>query len=137
LAEAESDTLVVIPAAYLDRLRNAGLLVSEPFLSSHRAFPDGHIVGKPQSVGGNAIAGFECYWGDAHILLDAPTLFLHADSGHWVVTADEYAPGPGLGDFVHVWPSADQAIADILDFFFSDSARIDLYRDVWDKGHRS
>jgi hypothetical protein len=119
---------MLIPGEHLDRLRNAGLLVSEPFVPYHRSFPDGHKIGKPQAVGGNAIPGFEAYWGDDDILVDAPAVILHAEAGQWVVTAHEYIPDPGPGDFVHVFVTPGEAIADILDFFFGDPARMTTYR---------
>lgn len=122
---------MIIPSHYLDRLRAAGLLVSEPFISTHLSFPDGHSVGKPQSVGGNSIPGFEAFWGDENILLDAPAVFFHATDDHWIVTAQEYMPGPGPGDFTHCFTTPDEAVADILDFYFGDPARIALYRQAF------
>jgi hypothetical protein len=126
-------TVMLIPAEYLDHLRNAGLLVSEPFVPHHRSFPNGYAIGKPQAVGGNAIPGFEAYWGDDDIQVDAPAVMLHAEAGRWIVTAHENIPDPGSGDFVHVFATPDEAIADILDFFFGDSARMDAYRQAWSR----
>jgi hypothetical protein len=118
---------MIIPSDILDRLRNVGLLVSEPFVATHVAYPDGCVIAKPATVRGNHIAGYEGYWGDGDILIDAPSLFFHADPEEWIVTAHEYVPGPGPGDFVHCFPNPDAAVADILDFFFGDPSRMAKY----------
>ena len=123
----------VIPEQYLDRLRAAGLLVSEPFVHNHVAYPDGVIIGKPASLRGHSIPGYECWWGgdggcDLGAMLDAPGLRFHSDGGKWFVTAHECIPGPGPGDFVNEWGTADEAVADILDFYFGGAARMDAYR---------
>jgi hypothetical protein len=120
--------MAAIPESALDRLRAAGLLVSEPFVSDHRAFPDGVTVCKPASVPGHSIAGYECYWGMDGPLIDAPGLRLHTDGVTWFVTSDDYIPGPGPGDFVNIWSTVDEAVSDILDFYFGSPARMDVKR---------
>lgn len=117
---------MLIPDDHLQRLRDAGLLVSEqPFVSGHVAFPDGHIVGKPREAGGNGIAGMETRWGSrSGAIVDAPAVYFHREDDTWVVTVCEWVPGPGPGDFEHRHRSAEQAVADIVDYFFGSPARM-------------
>jgi len=42
------------------------------------------------------------------------------------VTSHDYVPGPGPGDFVNEWNTAEEAVADILDFYFGSSVRMDI-----------
>lgn len=118
--------MAAISEIHLDRLRAARLLVSTPFVPGHLAFPDGVIVAKPASVPGHSLPDYEAGWGMGDITLDAPALFLHSDNGKWFVTSHDYVPGPGPGDFVNEWTCAEEAIADILDFYFGDAARMNL-----------
>jgi len=115
-----------VPEHCLDRLRAAGLLVSDPYIPNHLAFPDGVIVGKPNDVPGNSIAGYEGHWGTTGRVVDAPSPRLHYDPapGKWVVTVHEYIPGPGPGDFVNEWDTPEGAVADILDYLLGDPARM-------------
>jgi hypothetical protein len=115
-----------VPEHCLNRLRAAGLLVSEPYVPNHVAWPDGVAVGKPESVRGNCIPGTKAYWGASGPVVDAPCPCLHFDSrsGKWVVTVHEYIPGPGPGDFVNVWDTPEEAVADILDYLLGDAARM-------------
>lgn len=121
--------MAVIPEQNLDRLRAAGLLISEPFVPNHVAFPDGVIVAKPAAVAGHSLPDYEAWWGFPDgILLDAPGLWLHSDGSKWFVTSHDYVPGPGPGDFVNVWDSPEEAVTDILDFYFGSPARMDVKR---------
>lgn len=120
--------MAAIPEHHLDRLRAAGLLVSEPFVPNHVAFPDGVIVGKPASVRGHSLPEYEAWWGLDGLMLDAPGLYLHSDRGRWLVTSHDYVPGPGPGDFVNEWATPDEAVADVLDFYFGSPARMEAKR---------
>ncbi len=117
-----------IPKALLATLRAAGLLVSEYFVPNHVMFPDGVIVCKPASVRGNCIPGYQASWGLDGTTVDAPDLKLHYNGAKWVVTSLDYVPGPGPGDFVTEWDTPEQAVADILSFFFVDSSRMEVKR---------
>jgi len=78
--------MAVIPEQYLERLRAVGLVISDPFVPDHVAFPDGVIVAKPASVVGHSLPGYEAWWGAAGsscVLLDAPGLWLHSDGSKW------------------------------------------------------
>ena len=55
---------------------------------------------------------------------NAPTLELATENGRWVVARrGGWIPGPGPGDFQHVYDRLDNALADILDYYFGDPAR--------------
>jgi hypothetical protein len=128
--------VAAIPERYLDKLRAAGLLVSEPFHPDHAAFPGGATVGKPASVAGHSLPDYKAGWGLTDITLDAPSLWFHSDGGKWFVTSHDYVPGPGPGDFVDEWDTPEKAVADILDFYFGSAARMDVKRraradDAW------
>ena len=61
-------------------------------------------------------------------LFDAPGLYLHSDGVKWFVTSQDYVPGPGPGDFVREWTTPEEAVADILDFYFGSPIRMDIKR---------
>ncbi len=120
--------MAILPEPHLERLRAAGLLVSEPFVPDHVAFPGGVIVAKPASVAGNSLPDFEMGWGSSDVKLDAPGLHFHSDGIQWFVTSHDYVPGPGPGDFVNKWSTPEEAVAHILDFYFGNPARMDAKR---------
>jgi hypothetical protein len=120
--------VATIPEQHLDRLRVAGLLTSEQFPPKHVAFPDGVFVGKPALVLGHYLPGYKFWWGLDGPMLDAPGLWLHSDGGRWFVTSHDYVPGPGPGDFVNEWATPEEAVADVLDFYFGNSDRMDIKR---------
>jgi len=120
--------MAAIPEQHLDRFRSAGLLVSDPFVPDQVAFPDGVIVSKPASVAGHSLPDYECYWEPTGELLDAPGLWLHCHGGRWFVTSHDYVPVPGPGDFVNEWATPEEAVADVLDFYFGSPARMDVKR---------
>jgi hypothetical protein len=128
-----------IPERYLEGLRRAGLLVSEPFVPGHLAFPDGVTVGKPRGTGGHSIEGSCGLWSEdgVEIPLDAPVLQIHSEGGRWFVTSHDVIPGPGPADFVREFDRPEQAIADVIDFFFGDPARMDLKRLFHERGWRA
>lgn len=126
-----SGSLVMkIPEVCVQQLGAAGLLVSEPFPANRVRFPDGIVVGKPAGIGGNSVPGCSSLerWGLDDPAIDAPGLFLHEANGKWYVTLHEIIPGPGKGDFVDEWPTAEDAVADIIDFYFGDAARMEPAR---------
>lgn len=114
-----------IPQNHIHQLRSAGLFVSEPWASTH-IWPDHVMVGKPIDVKGNSIAGYETSigLGDQRIDLDAPPIRFFSDDGKWFVLAEEYCPGPGPGDFLDEWRTPEEAVDDILDFYFGDPRRM-------------
>jgi len=115
---------------YLKRLRDAGLFVSEPFSEGH-GWEDGVRVGKPAQIQGNSIPNYQ----GGYITIgeeiqppemDAPFVVLLSRNEGWIVRAQECIPQPGMGDFINVWKTADEAIQDILDFFFGNPDRMNL-----------
>jgi hypothetical protein len=114
-----------LPQHCLDRLRAAGLLVSDPFGPDHLSFPDAVCIGKPADIKGNCIPGLKGYWGTEMVLIDAPIAYVHNSGRKWFVSVCQYAPGPGPGDFVTEWHSAEEAVGDVTDYFLGDSSRME------------
>lgn len=109
----------------LDALRERGLHISSPVA----AFGDGVYVCKPTVTPGNKVTrpvGQYIAIDDAVPCpeIDAPMLRLLLENGKWTVDAHDSAGGTGGGDFVNEWNSAEDAIADICDFYFGDPARM-------------
>ncbi len=125
--------MAMIAEHHLERLRASGLLVSSPFVSDHVGFPDGVSIAKPNTVKGNSLPDWEWRWGTTDTILDAPILWFHRDNQKWIVTCQEYVPTPGPGDFVNQWDSAEDALADILDYYFGNPARMEIKRKEWVK----
>jgi hypothetical protein len=119
--------MTAIPVHYLDRLRVRGLLISEPFDSKADFFPDGVIVGKPASVIGHSLPEYKVVW-DSGEVIDAPILWFHCDKEKWFVTILCDIGEPGPGDFISQWNTPEEAIADILDFYFGRPTRMDIQR---------
>lgn len=120
--------MAVISEYHLNQLRAAGLLISEPFVPDHVAFPDGVIVAKPATVPGHSLPGYEAHW--ENVVLDSPGLWFHSDGDTWYVTSHDYIPGPGPGDFVNEWKIPEEAVADIIDFYFGSPARMEMKRAI-------
>lgn len=124
----------IIPEKYLNQLRDLGLW----FTAAPHCFNHGVRIYKPIEAGGNGFNGFEVT--DTVRLLeengelvterlnpksDAAVLVFHQDVDEtWVVYGVDCVGGMGPADFVNVWDSAEEAIADIKDFYFGDSARM-------------
>lgn len=117
-----------IPEECILKLRSFGLFVAMPMSPNH-VFPNGVLVGKPVNVPGNHIPGYSTAYvinldTDQEVQFDAPPVWLYGHCGVWVVLAEEYCPGPGPGDFVHEWQTPEDAVQDILDFYFGDPRRM-------------
>ncbi len=112
-----------IEQKYVDQLLAAGLLVSKPFPEGH-AWESGVRVMKPSTTRGNCISDFEFYFGE--ILIDAPTVVLYFSGTSWFVLMQEHIPTADKGDFENRWEVLQQAIDDILEFYFGDDARMKL-----------
>lgn len=113
---------------HLDRLKNAGLHVSPPV----KAFRDGVWVGKPTSTQGNCIPGYKAdgytiFGEDAPPEMDAPMLkFYMANENSWMVRGEDFAGVKGPGDFANEWKTVEEAIDDILDFYFGNPSRMQV-----------
>ena len=131
-----------LPEKSLDELRAKGLLVLAGFEPDHIAYPNGYWVGKPTSIPGNTCPrGEELFVGDLdddnRPIIDAPILVLYSKDERYFVELRECFTNPGLGDFVNEWPTIDEAIADIFDYYFGDSTRMDAKRKAWEKSQKA
>lgn len=114
---------MMIPDKYLDQLRAADLRVSQVFDDEHPFMPSCVRIVKPAHVQGNSLPDRSTDCGGG-MVTDAPTLsFFHKD-GRWYVNCHEYRPGPGPGDFHNEWETPEEAVSDILAFFFGDPSRV-------------
>lgn len=52
--------------------------------------------------------------------------YKHKYADKWIVYAVDCAGGMGPADFVDIWDTPEEAIADIKDFYFGDPARMNL-----------
>jgi len=119
-----------IEEKYLDQLRNKGLRVSQPFCEGH-TFEFGVKVGKPESTKGNYIQNYSFGFGDT--LVDAPVLNLFCSEKEWFVLLQDGVPNNEPGDFLHRGPTLDQAVADILDYFFYSPERMAVKDAAWNQ----
>jgi hypothetical protein len=122
-----------IPNEVINKLRDAGLLVDRYFGPDHIAFPDGVIVAKPISIEGHDVPGFDCQFGDTGVRV-GPAIFFHREGMKWTVTSHDFVPGPGPGDFVNAWDTSEEAVADILDFYFGDPVRMTIKAMLFSRG---
>lgn len=115
-----------LPKHCLERLRSSGLFVSEPWPSNH-VWPDNLLIGKPVEVAGNSIPGYVTGFEseDVDVTFDSPPVRLWFDGEVWLVVAQEYIPGPGPGDFFDEWITPEEAVEDILDFYFGNPERME------------
>ena len=111
---------------YLNILLEAGLHVSPPL----PAFRNGVFVGKPVSTPGHSIAGLNPSYIELEAKslppkMDAPLLKFYVDiENNWMVCGDDYAGKRGPGDFINIWETPEEAIEDILDFYFGNPSRM-------------
>lgn len=99
----------------LERLRDARLLV-------HDQGPRGYTIVKPASVPGNS-RGYE---NSAHVAqgggvaVDGPTAQLFPAYDKWWLEVHLCIPGPGPGDFHNDYPTLDNAVSAVLEYYFVD-----------------
>ena len=106
-----------VPDTLLKSLTSKGLLVSESFEPGH-VQPLAIIIAKPVDVKGRFSTTDEACWGDDDTKIDPHSLTLWFEDGLWHVELHMYIPGPGPGDFHHKFKTADEAQADILQYYF-------------------
>jgi hypothetical protein len=117
-----------IPDLDIQKLKDRGLFVSNPKSSTH-SYPDGVMISKPNSISGNTLPGYTSAFYDVNdvtITFDAPYLWLFGNDGVWMVLSKDFTPGPGPGDFIDEWNSLDEAVQDIIDFYFGDPKRMEI-----------
>lgn len=113
----------LIDQKYLQILRDAGLCISKPFGESH-SLPSAVKVGKPISTVGNCIPNFEL--GFADTVVDAPLLYLFIEDDKWMVYLHDGVPTMVKGDFMNAWNSPEEAVQDILDYYFGNPERMKM-----------
>ncbi len=128
-----------IPEKHISRLRSYDLFVAEPTSPEH-CYPDGVLVGKPKTTAGNSIPNYSSGFmidveSNNEIEFDAPPVWFFGHCGVWVVQAQQYSPVPGPGDFIDEWETAEQAVDDILDFYFGDPKRMEAKAEAKKKPH--
>ena len=112
----------MIEENYLQQLRSANLYVSAPY-------PPGHVleygirIAKPKSTPGNSVQHFDSLC--AGIQTDAPAVLLYPDGEGWIVLNQEHVPVLGPGDFENKWATLQEAVDDILAFYFGDPERME------------
>ncbi|MBS1955285.1 MAG: hypothetical protein JST89_13955 [Cyanobacteria bacterium SZAS-4] len=121
------------PVEYLKQLIGLGLWYSRPM----PCFGGGVWILKPVEAGGNSIPGYTASgvaWVSFDEIEELPTqlpqpesdaamlaLFKDHLEDRWVVFGVDCAGGMGPADFIGLWTTLDEAIADINDFYFGDS----------------
>jgi len=116
----------LIEEKYLNQLRAAGLHVSHPI----GAFRGGVWVCKPTSTHGHTIPGYSGGYvslGDDPPCpeIDAPMLKFFFLNSKWQVHGQDCAGGMGPADFIDEWSTPEEALKDILDFYFGNAKRME------------
>lgn len=117
----------------IQRLLKAGLFMAPPYPEGH-VMEHGTMIGKPIEIDGNRVEEFQTAYDD--IKMDAPFVTFFSTGKKWVVLVRESIPGPGPGDFMNTWQAEDEAVADILDFYFGNPKRMNTISDFkksWSK----
>src|SRR5262245_13423133 len=107
----------MVDELYLNKLRDRKLFVSHHI----PAFGDGVYVVKPKTTAGNSIPNFETGFASKQgeepcPETDAPMIMFIRDGDKWQVSGWDGVGGMVPGDFLNEWNSAEEAIADIIDF---------------------
>jgi hypothetical protein len=115
----------LIDEKYLNQLRAAGLHVSHPF----QAFLSGVWVCKPTATPGHNMPGFSGGYmnlGDEPPCpdIDAPMLAFYFSNDTWKVHGQDCSGEMGPADFIDEWTTPEEAVQDILDFYFGDPTRM-------------
>lgn len=110
-----------IEEKYLKQLRDHELYVSRPFAKG-RVLEDAVWVAKPTSIRGNCVPDYDSACGGVPI--DAPALLFRPTPEGWIVLNQEHIPELGPGDFKNVWRTPQEAVDDIIDFYFGNPERM-------------
>ncbi len=115
--------MINIDEKYIQQLRDRNLYVSLPFAKG-RTLEGSVWIAKPTSIQGNCVPGYESAVG--HVPTDAPAILLRPTAEGWVVLNQEHIPELGPGDFKNVWQTQQEAVDDILDFYFGNPERMEI-----------
>ena len=115
-----------IDEKHLTVLRAAGLHVSQPI----GALRGGVWACKPVATSGNNIPGYSGGYmsvGDEPPCpdTDAPMLKFFLLNDKWQVHGQDCAGVMGPADFIDEWSTQEEAVKDILDFYFGDPTRME------------
>jgi hypothetical protein len=110
-----------IEEKYLQNLRDKNLFVSKSYPAGH-VYENGIWIAKPTAIPGNSIPGYDGVCGK--IPIDAPAVMLYPTKEGWVVLNQEHVPVLGPGDFKNVWQTVQEAVDDIVDFYFGNPERM-------------
>lgn len=117
------------------KLHDRGLRI-DFYPPQHRRLPNVALIRKPTHVAGNSVpylaAPLICQFGVApeeipEIESNAPALYLGycAEKDSWFVWCMEYGSADGFSDFQNYHATAEQAIDDVLDYFFGTAPRME------------
>ncbi len=115
--------MLTIEEKYLQQLRDRNLFVSLPFAKG-RTLEGSVWIAKPTSIQGNCVSGYTSAVGEVQI--DAPAVLLRPTIEGWIVQNQEHIPELGPGDFKNVWQTQQEAVDDILDFYFGNPERMEV-----------
>jgi len=121
-----------VPEDSLARLDRAGLIWWN--YSEDHVFKGGISVSKPASVPANNVPGYptDMFSFDKPVpVLDAPSVRVYSCNDKWVLDAVQSCGGMGPADFYTEWDTADEAITDVLAFYFGDPTRMNLKAEQW------
>ncbi|MBI1271342.1 hypothetical protein GC174_13015 [bacterium] len=115
-----------IDKKYLDRLRDSGLHVSPPI----PAYSGGVWIKKPTSTKGHFVPGYSSDYisfeekPEEQPDTNAPMIAFYRNRSAWVVDLNGSQESVSPADFLNEWATPEEAVDDILDFYFGDSARM-------------
>jgi hypothetical protein len=113
----------LLAAEFIEGIRENGLIVDDfpVFVRDHIGYPSGYLVFLPESNGGNGLVEYEAHFLDSDgqdRITRMPSLTLWGDESNWNIEVHEWVPGPGPGDFSKRFTSLDEALENILSYFF-------------------
>lgn len=115
----------LIEEEFLEKLQEHGLHVSHSFPS----LCGGVWVCKPTTTPGHSVPGYSGGYisiGDVPVCpeIDAPMLKFYFHNDKWIVDGQDCAGEMGPADFIDEWQTPEEAVMDILDFFFGNPERM-------------
>ncbi len=105
--------------------RKKGLSISdEPdFPDGHVAYPNGYIVIKPASVGGNSVPEYESWFDEGGIekLSDAPAVNIFVEVGKYFAEVSDGLGGKAPGDFKKEFDTEEELGIFVTNYFFGET----------------